>query len=132
MIFVGYKPGSKGYQFWDAKNRHFEISHDVKFNESKFPNRKDLSADRKIKVKSTTSPPSDTESENSDKDLVNPYLFSDRNNSDADSHSPPKPPAGNNQRPTVQTDSDEDEDDDEQHQSPVQLVPPVQKQRGSQ
>ena len=32
MIFVGYKPGSKGYQFWDTKNRCFKISRDVKFN----------------------------------------------------------------------------------------------------
>ena len=31
--------------------------------------------DSKIKVKSTASPPSDTQSENSDKDLVNPYPF---------------------------------------------------------
>ena len=133
MIFVGYEPGSKGYQFWDAKNRRFEISRDVKFDESKFPNRKDLSAeDRKIKVKSTASPPSDTESENSDKDLVNPYPFSDGNDSDGDSHHQPKPPAGNKPKPTVEMDSDEDDDDDEQHHPPVQPVPPVQEQRGSQ
>ena len=37
MIFVGYKPGSKGYQFWDAAHQHFEISHDVKFKETQFP-----------------------------------------------------------------------------------------------
>src|SRR6267143_2556367 len=133
MIFVSYKPGSKGYQFWDAKNRCFEISCDVKFNESKFPNRKDLSAeDRKIKVKSTASPPSDTESENSDEDLVNPYPFSDGNDSDGHSHHQPKPPTGKKQKPTVETDSDEDDDDDEQHHAPVQPVPPVQEQRGSQ
>ena len=34
MIFVGYKPGSKGYQFWDAAHQRFEISHDVKFEET--------------------------------------------------------------------------------------------------
>ena len=34
MIFVGYKNLSKGWQFWDAKNRCIEISRDVKFNES--------------------------------------------------------------------------------------------------
>ena len=132
MIFVGYEPGSKGYQFWDAKNRRFEISRDVKFDESKFPNRKDLSAeDRKIKVKSTASPPSDTESENSDEDLVNPYPFSDNNDSDDDSHHQLKPPAGHKPRPTIETDSDEDDDDDEQHHPPVQPVPPIQEQRGS-
>ena len=37
MIFVGYKPGSKGYQFWDAAHQRIEISHDVKFNETLFP-----------------------------------------------------------------------------------------------
>ena len=37
MIFVGYEPGSKGYQFWDAAHQHFKISHDVKFKESIFP-----------------------------------------------------------------------------------------------
>ena len=34
MIFVGYEPGSKGYQFWDTAHQHFEISHDVKFEET--------------------------------------------------------------------------------------------------
>ena len=34
MIFVGYEPGSKGYQFWDAAHQHFDISNDVKFDES--------------------------------------------------------------------------------------------------
>ena len=37
MIFVGYEPGSKGYQFWDAAHQCFEISHDVKFEETLFP-----------------------------------------------------------------------------------------------
>ena len=37
MIFVGYEPGSKGYQFWDAAHHYIEISHDVKFNEMLFP-----------------------------------------------------------------------------------------------
>ena len=37
MIFVRYKPGSKGYQFWDAAHRHFKISCDVKFEETWFP-----------------------------------------------------------------------------------------------
>ena len=37
MIFVGYEPGSKGYQFWDAAHQCIEISRDVKFNETLFP-----------------------------------------------------------------------------------------------
>ena len=37
MIFIGYEPGSKGYQFWDAAHQHIEISRDVKFNETLFP-----------------------------------------------------------------------------------------------
>ena len=37
MIFVGYEPGSKGYQFWDAAHQHFEISHHVKTKETLFP-----------------------------------------------------------------------------------------------
>ena len=37
MIFVGYEPGCKGYQFWDTAHHHIKISHDVKFNETLFP-----------------------------------------------------------------------------------------------
>ena len=37
MIFIGYEPGSKGYQFWDTTHHRIEISHDVKFNETLFP-----------------------------------------------------------------------------------------------
>ena len=37
MIFVGYKLGSKGYQFWDAAHHHIKISCDVKFDETLFP-----------------------------------------------------------------------------------------------
>ena len=37
MIFIGYEPGFKGYQFWDAAHQCIEISHDVKFNETLFP-----------------------------------------------------------------------------------------------
>ena len=42
MTFIGYEPGSKGYQFWDKDSRSIIITRDVKFDESKFPNRKDL------------------------------------------------------------------------------------------
>ena len=44
MIIVSYKPGSKGYQFWDAAHRCFEISHDVKFEEMQFPVKETLLA----------------------------------------------------------------------------------------
>ena len=37
MIFVGYEPGSKGYQFWDTPHLGFEILHDVKVEETLFP-----------------------------------------------------------------------------------------------
>ena len=37
MIFVGYEDGSKGYIFWDAAHQQFEIFHDVKFEETRFP-----------------------------------------------------------------------------------------------
>ena len=42
MTFIGYEQGSKGYQFRDKDSRSVVISCDVKFNESKFPHRKDL------------------------------------------------------------------------------------------
>ena len=44
MIFVGYKLGSKGYQFWDAAHQCFKISHDVKFEDPQFPARETLLA----------------------------------------------------------------------------------------
>ena len=34
MIFIGYEPGSKGYQFWDAAHHRIKISCDVKFDET--------------------------------------------------------------------------------------------------
>ena len=70
MIFVGYELGSKGYQFWDAAHRRFEISRDVKFDETLFPAKK--------VTKSQTSendPPistSDHESDNSRVEIVIP------------------------------------------------------------
>ena len=42
MTFIGYEQGSKGYQFWDKDRQSVMISCDVKFDESKFPHRKDL------------------------------------------------------------------------------------------
>ena len=37
MIFIRYEDGSKGYIFWDAAHQHFKMSHDVKFEETRFP-----------------------------------------------------------------------------------------------
>ena len=42
MTFIGYEQGSKGYQFWDKDSQSVIISHDVRFDKSKFPHRKDL------------------------------------------------------------------------------------------
>ena len=72
MIFIGYEPGSKGYQFWDAAHQCFKISHDVKFEETRFPVKESKLtqsipaplSDRKI-------PESDNESDSSGLDLVN-------------------------------------------------------------
>ena len=73
MTFIDYEPGSKGYQFWDKDSRSVVISHDVKFDESKFPYRKDLDyknpfADKKrrsisIKNRGKTTDESDTDTE---------------------------------------------------------------------
>ena len=73
MTFIGYELGSKGYQFWDRDSRSVVISRDVKFDESKFPYRKDLDYDspfadkkrRSISVKNRrkTADESDTDTE---------------------------------------------------------------------
>ena len=73
MTFIGYELGSKGYQFWDKDSRSVVISRDVKFDESKFPYRKDLDfknpfADEKrrsisVKNQRKTSDESDTDTE---------------------------------------------------------------------
>src|SRR6267142_224944 len=39
VTFVGYKPGSKGYQLWDKNTCSIHLSRDVTFNESSFPAR---------------------------------------------------------------------------------------------
>ena len=79
MIFIGYEPGSKGYQFWDAAHHHIEISHDVKFNESLFPEKEATTS-----WASENDPPiseSDNESDGSGLELVIP------------AHSSPRPPS---------------------------------------
>ena len=65
MIFVGYEPGSKGYQFWDAAHQCFEISHDVKFEETQLPARETLLA------QPTLAPLSDQKISSSDMDHDN-------------------------------------------------------------
>ena len=71
MIFIGYEPGSKGYQFWDAAHQHFEISRDVKFKETQFP-AKELKLAQLILVPFSDHqiPESDNESDSSGLDLV--------------------------------------------------------------
>ena len=73
MIFVGYEPGSRGYQFWDAAHQCFEISHDVKFEETLFP-AKEVRL-KKLTLASLNDQPistSDTKSDTSGLELVIP------------------------------------------------------------
>ena len=84
MTFIGYEQGSRGYQFWDKDSRSVVISHDVKFDESKFPHRKDLDyknpfADEKrrsISVKNwrKTTDESDESEDNTEEGLVIPSM----------------------------------------------------------
>ena len=99
MTFIGYEPGSKGYQFWDKDSRSIVISRDVKFDESKFPYRKDLDyknpfADKKrrsisVKNRRKTTNESDTDTEEG---LVIPST-SDSDDDHRPSH-PALPPPG--------------------------------------
>ena len=87
MIFVGYEPGSKGYQFWDAAHQHIEISHDVKFNETLFP-----AQEANKNWASMNDPPiseSDNESDTSGLELVIPAPTSQRPPSPGQSASRP-------------------------------------------
>ena len=79
MIFVGYKNLSKGWQFWDAKNQHIEISRDVKFDESRFPLHKDLDQRNPATVEKrrTISPSQRSESTDDSHDLLVPGASSD-------------------------------------------------------
>ena len=96
MTFISYEPGSKRYQFWDKDSRSIVISCDVKFDESKFPNRKDLDyknpfADEKrrsISVKNwrKTTDESDTDTE------VGLVIPSTSNSDDNHRPSHPAPP----------------------------------------
>ena len=98
MTFIGYEPGSKGYQFWDKDSRSVVISRDVKFDESKFPHRKDLDyknpfADEKrrsisVKNRRKTTNESDT---NTEEGLIIPST-SDSDKDHRPSHPAPPPP----------------------------------------
>ena len=98
MTFIGYEPGSKGYQFWDKESRSVVISCDVKFDESKFPHRKDLDyknpfADEKrrsisVKNRRKTTNESDT---NTEEGLIIPST-SDSDKDHRPSHPAPPPP----------------------------------------
>ena len=82
MILIGYKLGSKGYQFWDAANQHFKISCDVKFKETLFPAKEVTMT--KLSWASLNDPPiseSDNKSDHSGLDLVIP------------DHPSPRPPS---------------------------------------
>ena len=99
MTFIGYEPGSKGYQFWDKDSRSVVISRDVKFDESKFPYRKDLDYNnpfankerRSISVKNRrkTTDESDTDTEGG---LIIPST-SDSDDNSRPSHPAPASPA---------------------------------------
>ena len=72
MIFIGYEPGSKGYQFWDTAHQHFKISCDVKFEETQFP-AKELKLTQLVlaPLSDHQIPELDNESDSSGLDLVN-------------------------------------------------------------
>ena len=98
MTFIGYEQGSKGYQFWDKDSQSVIISHDVRFDKSKFPHRKDLDyknpfADEKrqstsVKNWRKTTNESDT---NTDVGLVIPVM-SDSDDDHRPLHPAPPPP----------------------------------------
>ena len=91
MIFVGYENLSKGWQFWDAKNRHIEISHDVKFDESWFPLCKDLDQRNPsaVEKRQSISPSQRLETTDDSCDQLVPGTMS---NSDGEYLSAPVPP----------------------------------------
>ena len=90
MILVSDKPGSKRYQFWDAANWCFEISHDVKFEESHFPAKEKATVEKKFleNPKTTTTSHCQIPQElNDDSDLSNLDLV----NLTHPTQGPPKP-----------------------------------------
>ena len=103
MIFIGYESGSKGYQFWDAAHRRFEISHDVKFDETLFPAKEAM----KSQTSSNDLPISysDNESETSGVELVISPQSSQRPPIPGQSATPSQPPsqpvAGPSSQPSI-------------------------------
>ena len=101
MTFIGYELGSKGYQFWDKDSQSIVISRDVKFDESRFPHRKDLDyknpfADEKrqsisVQNQRKTADESDKSDNNTEEGLVIP-LTSDSDDDHRPSHPTPPPP----------------------------------------
>ena len=81
MIFIGYEPGFKGYQFWDTAHQCFEISHDVKVEETLFPT-KEVKSTKSNQAPLSDLPisESDNRSDNSGLELVIPAQ-------------PPRPPS---------------------------------------
>ena len=72
MIFIGYEPGSKGYQFWDTAHQCSKISHDVKFEETHFPvTELKLTQLVLAPLSDHQIPKSDNESDSLELDLVN-------------------------------------------------------------
>ena len=72
MIFIRYKLGSKGYQFWDAAHWHFKISCDVKFKETCFSVKEmKLTIPAPAPQSNHQIPESDNESDSLGLDLVN-------------------------------------------------------------
>ena len=101
MIFVSYENLSKGWQFWDAKNRRIKISCDVKFDESRFPLCKDLDQRNPaaIKKKRTISPSQRSEPTNDSCDQLVPGAMSDSDSYYPSAPVPPKiktPPSSSN------------------------------------
>ena len=91
MIFVGYENLSKGWQFWDAKNRCIEIFHDGKFDESRFPLHMDLDQRNPYTVekRQPISPSQKSASTDDSHDQLVPGTMSD---SDSEYPSAPIPP----------------------------------------
>ena len=90
MVFVGYEPGSKGYQFWDTAHHQFKISCDVKFDETLFP-----AKEANKNWTSMNDPPistSDNESEKLGLELVIPTKSSPQPPSPGQSATHPQPP----------------------------------------
>ena len=76
MIFIGYLPSSKGYYFWDPKGHVIVESRDVVFDESHFPNRKDLPQKEVVSPPAVkgldSSSPSDQNDSENDSELITP------------------------------------------------------------